>query len=164
MRKNYFLLFVLIISNFLYGQRPSNIPNIKKIKITGNVFDQESNQPLEYATITLKNNRFPDRIQGGITNEIGKFDLEIFPGKYDVLIEYIGFNPIKYEGELIRENKDFGKILMIFSKNQLEEIELIGERTEVEIRLDKKIYNVGKDIMVRGGSVADVLDNVPQFC
>ncbi len=25
-------------------------------------------------------------------NEIGKFDLEIFPGKYDVLIEYIGFN------------------------------------------------------------------------
>lgn len=161
MRKNFFLLFVLIISNFLYGQRPSNIPNIKKIKITGNVFDQESNQPLEYATITLKNNRFPDRIQGGITNEIGKFDLEIFPGKYDVLIEYIGFNPIKYEGELIRENKDFGKILMIFSENQLEEIELIGERTEVEIRLDKKIYNVGKDIMVRGGSVADVLDNVP---
>ena len=161
MRKILFLLFVLIISNFSFSQRPSNIPNIKKVNITGEVFDQESNQPLEYATITLKNSRFPERVQGGITNETGKFNLEIFPGKYDILIEYIGFNPLRYQGELIRGNKDFGKVLMVFSENQLEEIELIGERTEVEIRLDKKIYNVGKDIMVRGGSVADVLDNVP---
>ena len=161
MRKKFCLIFVFIFSGLLNGQRPSNISNIKKVTISGNVLDQETNQPLEYATITLKNNRFPDRIQGGISNEKGRFDLEVFPGKYNVLIEYIGFNPIKYEGKLIRENTDFGKILMVFSENQLEEIELIGERTEVEIRLDKKIYNVGKDIMVRGGSVADVLDNVP---
>jgi len=161
MRKKICLIFVFIFSGLLNGQRPSNISNIKKVTISGNVLDQETNQPLEYATITFKNNRFPDRIQGGISNEKGRFDLEVFPGKYNVLIEYIGFNPIKYEGKLIRENTDFGKILMVFSENQLEEIELIGERTEVEIRLDKKIYNVGKDIMVRGGSVADVLDNVP---
>lgn len=157
----FYLIFVFTFSGLLFAQRPSNIPNIKKVNITGNVLELETNQPLEYATITLKNNRFPDRIQGGITNKKGKFDLQIFPGKYNVLIEYIGFSPVKYEGKLIRENTDFGKILMIFSENQLEEIELIGERTEVEIRLDKKIYNVGKDIMVRGGSVADVLDNVP---
>ncbi|MAU59087.1 MAG: TonB-dependent receptor [Flavobacteriaceae bacterium] len=161
MRKKFCLIFVFIFFGLLNGQRPSNISNIKKITISGNVLDQETNQPLEYATITLKNIRFPDRIQGGISNENGRFDLEIFPGKYNVSIEYIGFNPIKYEGKVIRENMDFGKILMVFSENQLEEIELIGERTEVEIRLDKKIYNVGKDIMVRGGSVADVLDNVP---
>lgn len=161
MRKNFCLIFVFIFFGLLNGQRPSNTSNIKKITISGNVLDQETNQPLEYATITLKNNRFPDRIQGGISNENGRFDLEIFPGKYNISIEYIGFNPIKYEDKVIRETMDFGKILMVFSENQLEEVELIGERTEVEIRLDKKIYNVGKDIMVRGGSVADVLDNVP---
>ena len=43
----------------------------------------------------------------------------------------------------------------------MNEVEVMGERTEVEIRLDKRIYNVGKDITVRGGSVADVLENVP---
>ena len=161
MRKNFCLFFVFMFFGLLNGQRPSNTSNIKKITISGNVLDQETNQPLEYATITLKNNRFPDRIQGGISNENGRFDLEIFPGKYNISIEYIGFNPIKYEDKVIRETMDFGKILMVFSENQLEEVELIGERTEVEIRLDKKIYNVGKDIMVRGGSVADVLDNVP---
>jgi len=40
-------------------------------------------------------------------------------------------------------------------------VEVIAERTTVEIKLDKKIYNVGKDLTVRGGTVSDVLDNVP---
>ena len=43
----------------------------------------------------------------------------------------------------------------------LDEVEIIAERTTVEIKLDKKIYNVGKDLTVRGGTVSDVLDNVP---
>ena len=45
--------------------------------------------------------------------------------------------------------------------NSLNEVELVAERTEVEIRLDKRVYNVGKDITVRGGSVSDVMDNIP---
>ena len=43
----------------------------------------------------------------------------------------------------------------------LGEVEVIAERTTVELRLDKKIYNVGKDLTVSGGTVSDVLDNVP---
>ena len=35
-------------------------------------------------------------------------------------------------------------------------IEVRAESTQVEIRLDKKIYNVGQDITVKGGSVSDV--------
>lgn len=43
----------------------------------------------------------------------------------------------------------------------MDAVEIIAERTTVEFRLDKKIYNVGKDLTVRGGTVSDVLDNVP---
>ena len=45
--------------------------------------------------------------------------------------------------------------------SNLDEVELIGEQTQVEIRLDKRVYNVGKDITVRGGSVSDVMNNIP---
>jgi hypothetical protein len=31
----------------------------------------------------------------------------------------------------------------------------------VEIKLDKKVYNVGQDMLVKGGTVSDVLENVP---
>ena len=43
----------------------------------------------------------------------------------------------------------------------LGEVEIIAEETSVEIRLDKKIYTVGKDLSVRGGTANDVLDNIP---
>ncbi len=62
---------------------------------------------------------------------------------------------------LIRSNTDLGTIRMEIEASNLDEVELTAERTTVEIRLDKRIYNVGKDITVRGGSVSDVLDNVP---
>ena len=95
MKKN--LIACLLLGSLinLYGQRPSGPPNTgnaPKIKITGIVLDKETQEPLEYATLSLVNENFPDRIQGGITDVNGKFDLEIFPGKYNVTIEYIGFD------------------------------------------------------------------------
>ena len=116
---------------------------------------------MEYATLSLINENAPDRIQGGITDPQGKFNLEVFPGKYTIVIEYIGFDKITLKDQLIRSNQNLGVFELEIAAETLNEVELVGERTEVEIRLDKRIYNVGKDITVRGGSVADVLDNVP---
>ena len=61
----------------------------------------------------------------------------------------------------INKTKDFGQIELNISQNLLNEVELVADKTEVEIKLDKRIYNVGKDLTVRGGNVADVLGNVP---
>ena len=161
--KNYFILILGLLTTVVFGQQPqtSGRPNFKKIKLTGTVIDQETQEVLEYATISLVNKRFPDRIQGGITDSKGKFNLDVFPGKYNVTIEYIGFDKIQYDEKVLRADENLGTIALQIAAESLDEIELVGERTEVEIRLDKRIYNVGKDITVRGGSVADVLDNVP---
>ena len=43
------------------------------------------------------------------------------------------------------------------------EIEVIGEKTEIEIKLDKTVYNIGKDLTLKGSSVSDVLDNLPSI-
>lgn len=162
MKKYFFLILGLVVTT-VFGQQPqtNGRPPLKKIKLMGTVIDQETQEVLEYATISLVNEGFPDRIQGGITDSKGNFDLEIFPGKYNVTIEYIGFDKITFNGKVLRDNENLGTIALKIAAESLDEIELVGERTEVEIRLDKRIYNVGKDITVRGGSVADVLDNVP---
>ena len=151
-------LFGLSISGF--SQQPGG-KKLKKIKIEGVVIDKETQDPLEYTTISLLNDSSPDLIQGGITDKNGKFIIEVFPGKYNITLEYIGFDKIILKDKVISINEDFGIFELEIVTESLNEVELVGERTEVEIRLDKRIYNVGKDITVRGGSVADVLDNVP---
>jgi len=165
MKKHLFILFFGLISTLVFSQRPEGStagrPQMKKIKLSGKVIDQETQEPLEYATVSLINKRFPDKIQGGITNARGIFNFEIFPGKYDITIEYIGFDKIEIKDKAIRLEENLGIIPLNIAAESLDEVELVGERTEVEIRLDKRIYNVGKDITVRGGSITDVLDNVP---
>lgn len=157
------ILFCLAIMLGLVAnaQRPQNYQARPKIVLSGKVIDQETQQPLEYATITLKNPRFPDRLQGGITGVDGTFSFEIFPGRYTITTEYISFESNINEGVILRESTDLGTIALEISVAALDEVELVAERTEVEIRLDKRVYNVGRDITVRGGSVSDVMDNIP---
>tara|TARA_B110000503_G_scaffold22280_1_gene34317 strand:+ start:42291 stop:44744 length:2454 start_codon:yes stop_codon:yes gene_type:complete len=161
MKRLILMLLLVCITNTVNAQRPPNGGNFTKIKITGNVADSETSEPLEYATISLVNDQFPDRIQGGITDTKGNFDIEIFPGKYNITIEYIGFEKIILEDRSVTESINLGDFKLNINSESLEEIELVGERTEVEIRLDKRVYNVGRDITVRGGSVTDVMDNIP---
>lgn len=160
MKNTIVLCLSLMMGKIAFAQRPQNFQKLAKISLTGKVIDQETQQPLEYATITLKNLRFPDRLQGGITNEEGQFNFEIFPGRYTITTEYISFEKDIKEGVVLRESKDLGTIALGMEVNSLNEVELVAERTEVEIRLDKRVYNVGKDITVRGGSVSDVMDNI----
>ena len=165
MKKKLYAILFIHLSFYCFAQRPGdgaqNNTAMQKINIKGTVLDQDTKQPLEYATISLNNSRFPERIQGGITDTNGQFNIEVFPGQYKITIEYIGFDKIILENQNLKENTDFGTFNLSIAAEALKEVELVGELTEVEIRLDKRIYNVGKDITVRGGTVADVLDNVP---
>ncbi len=160
MKKRHFGILFLLGMLFAYGQRPGGPP---KLIITGKVIDKETNQPLEYATITLKNKNRPDLIQGGITDAEGNFRIEYFPGQYDINVEFISFATYSQNDVSIKSSLNLGTIALKIDANELEEVELVGEQTQVEIRLDKRIYNVGKDITVRGGSVADVLGNIPSI-
>ena len=161
MKRLLLTLLLVSITCSVFAQRPNNSLNITKIKISGNIADSETAEPLEYATISLVNERFPNRIQGGITDRNGNFDIEIFPGKYNITLEYIGFQKVTLKDRIIRETSPLGDFKLNINSESLNEVELVGERTEVEIRLDKRVYNVGKDITVRGGSVTDVMDNIP---
>ena len=66
MKKKSLLLLSFLIGLFAFAQPPQNFQRPAKITLTGKVIDQETQQPLEYATITLKNARFPDRLKGGL--------------------------------------------------------------------------------------------------
>ncbi len=133
---------------------------VKEVSITGKVIDSNSNQPLEYATIVLKNTD-TQKISGGITNMEGKFDIKTPTGNYEISVEYISFNSKKYPKQNISSNLDLGTIKLSEDSASLDEIVIIAEKTTVDIRLDKKIFNIGKDLSIRGGNASDVLGNVP---
>ncbi|WP_350286024.1 TonB-dependent receptor [uncultured Croceitalea sp.] len=153
-----FLVLALAITTTLFAQRPQNL---SPVTVTGTVIDKDTGEPLEYATLVLESLRKPDQVDGGITDANGKFEVETMPGMYNISVEYISYTTYKKERQLISGNLDLGTITLALNVAALDEVEVIAERTTVELRLDKRIYNVGKDLTVQGGTVSDVLDNVP---
>ena len=131
--------------------------------VSGIVTDSETSEPLEYATISLKHKRIPDKIFGGVTDENGKFSVDVSPGMYNIEIDYISFTSYSNENLIVRGNTNIGNVPLNLDVSVLDEVEVRAERTQVEIRLDKKIYNVGQDITVKGGNVSDVLANIPSI-
>jgi outer membrane receptor for ferrienterochelin and colicins len=153
------LACLFIITSFtIYSQ---NRPENKKIKISGVVIEKNSKQLLEYATITLINTKNPKVVFGTITNPKGEFLVEANAGMYDVKIEFISYKISELKSKLLTEDTNLGTIELSEDATQLQAVEIRSEKTTVEIKLDKKVYNLGKDLMVKGGTVSDVLDNIP---
>ncbi|WP_264538476.1 outer membrane beta-barrel family protein [Flavobacterium sp. N1736] len=153
------LLVLLLTSFYNYAQQPPAGRN--KVKVTGKVFEKVSKQPLEYATISLMAPNDTKVIAGGITNPKGEFDIAVAPGIYDIKIEFISFKATEIKGKDIQSDTNLGAVNLSEDAAQLNEVVVRAEKSTVEIKLDKKVYNVGQDMMVKGGTVSDVLDNVP---
>ena len=153
--KHFSLVVILLLPLLGFAQRPT------PITISGTVIDQETGTPLEYATLVVQNAKDPERVTGGITDFNGVFNVQVMPGTYHLRVEYLGYTTYELKDQQIRSNRNLGQVGLTIDATQLEAIEVVGERTTVELRLDKKVYNVGQDLTVRGGSVTDVLDNVP---
>jgi len=162
MNKTTLLLFFLGLLLFsARAQKPQAISEKSEVTISGNVIDEETKEPLEYATIVVFSKLKNAIITGGITDSKGDFSIPVEIGAFDIRIEYIGFKTQIIENKRITNDENIGNFSLILDVEALDAVEIIAERTTVEFRLDKKIYNVGKDLTVRGGTVSDVLDNVP---
>ena len=154
-----FSLFTILI-NFTYSQDYS-YAQPKEFIMSGMVSSMDNDEFLEYATITLLDPLDSSVITGGITDNSGQFSVSAKKGNYNVLIEFISFKNVILNNVELNNNLNLGKIQLELDYESLDEVEIIAEETSVEIRLDKKIYTVGKDLTVRGGTGTDVLDNIP---
>jgi len=134
---------------------------LNDVTITGNVFDKDTNDPLEYATVSFFNKRENKIETGGITDSKGNFSISVKAGVYDISIEYISYKKQTIPNKILTKDENLGSFYLEINLEALDAVEVIAEKTTVELKLDKKIYNVGKDLTVRGGTVSDVLDNVP---
>jgi outer membrane receptor for ferrienterochelin and colicins len=149
------LLFVSVLSS------AQERPQAKKVIISGKIIEKATGTPLGYATVSLLKSATDVAVAGGLADENGDFKIEVNAGTYDIKFEFISFKSFELKAQNIEDSKNFGNIGLDLDAEMLDAVEIRAERSTVEIKLDKKVYNVGSDMIVKGGSVSDVLDNVP---
>ena len=156
LKKSILVLALLLVSATTFSQ-----VSLKKINLSGKIIDKETSIPVEFSVITISKSDTKQVITGGSADANGNFNIELNIGIYDLKFEFPGYKTQEKLNQNISVDTNLGNILLETESSQIETVVIRGEKTTVDIKLDKKVYSVGQDLMVKGGTVSDVLDNIP---
>lgn len=154
------LLLFLMLPVLSFSQKA----DIIALKLTGKVIDQTTGGPMEYATVSVFSSKDSTLLGGTLTEMDGSFEIGVKSPDIYLVAEFLSFQS-KSLNEF-RLNKDSGILdagIIELSPDAvaLETVEIKGQKSETQFALDKRVFNVGKDLANRGGTAQDILDNVP---
>lgn len=145
------------------GQQQRPAQQAQTGKLFGRLTDAQG-KPVSYATVTLLR-ADSSVVNGDLSKDNGSFTIEpTGTGRFRLRISAIGFQPKTVDNIILTgesSEKDLGKLALTALATQLKELQVTGERPLMEMSVDKKTFNVEKNITTAGGSASDVLQNVP---
>ena len=152
---NILKIFILILLSFssltLWAQRTL---------VTGKLVDAKTNEPLAYANVSVFNQN-EELITGTVTPESGDFQIQVERGEYNLRIQFISYQTINRKINANQSNIDLGTIELSADVNQLSEVEVVARRPQMEMKLDKRVFNVSEDLSNIGSNAEALLDNLP---
>lgn len=103
-------------------------------------------------------------IAGMLTEPNGDFSFDNIPfGSYRLKVSFLGYNNLMKPFVLNSSTTDFdlGNIAMESGAKKLGEVTVTGEKAAMTMTVDRKVFNVDKDLSSRGGTGIDVMKNIP---
>lgn len=151
--------------NGVFGQ--SAVREEESFRITGRILDKDSGDPIPYATATLIDAETDQTITGAVADAEGEFVITGFQiGSYILKPNFMGYNSLtSYALEVTDGEKvvDIGELFMEEDVVNLQEVTVTGQRTLIEEKVDRTVYNAEFDKTTVGGSASDVLRRVPML-
>lgn len=150
----YFIYALLLINSLGYSQETT--------QVKGTVIEGNGGLPVAFATVLAADKDSRQPLTGTTTLEDGSFELSVSSTNYYLEVSFIGFQTKTFE-DITQQNGiiDLGIIMLMEDAQQLEEVVVEGELSKMEFKLDKRVFNIGKDISSTGMGALEVLNNVP---
>ncbi len=154
----------------------------------GKIIDSLSNKPIVAASVQLLQNKFDSItkkrkdviVSGMLTSKKGEFSLENLTvmATYKLVITAIGYKSIEQKAAFVLNmaavkpggdmssmlsavDKDLGNFKMQTDAQQLEGVTVTADKPLLTMGIDRKIFNVEKNLSSIGGTAVDVMKNVP---
>jgi outer membrane receptor protein involved in Fe transport len=157
------LLLLLILTfcadtTFLKAQTPGTG------KISAKVVDAQNSETIPFATAVVINRRTKAVVKGAQTDANGNLLITGLPkGVFTFKVSYVGYQTMVRDSVSVADAPvDFGTIKMKVSKGTvLNEVKVTGQKSTMQMGIDKKIFSVDQSLVSEGGSASDLLQNVP---
>ncbi len=141
----------------------STFAQISNAVISGVVRHEQTKELLPYVNIVVTDSD-DSFLTGTITNEKGIFTIEgLSTGDFSLKVSFMGFaeQTIPFHVGRLNNFLNLGNISLVESATQLDELTVTATRMEVASAMDKKTFAIEDNISQQGGSVLQVMQNLP---
>ncbi len=158
--------FIGFMANAQMPGMPKGMKDPKLGRVYGKVLDATTGKSVEYASVQVLWFSKDSLLGGGLVKENGDFAVDGLPsfGQVRVRIKFIGYKDYLQKVYLSPPDKvdqDLGNIKLSVDDKLLKEVDVVAEKSAVVLSIDKRTYNVEKDLSVKGGTAVDVMKNIP---
>ncbi len=183
MKRSVWVIFMVLLMNCVsaVAQRSAHTSGRDIGNIYGKLVDSATGKSIAGASILVispatDNNgkkRKDITLATQLTDKRGQFNIENLPVgiPLSLKISTIGYRNVEINIRLaakaadgnIASNtiRDLGNIRLSQNAEELQNITIVGGKPLLTLNLDKKVYNVEKDISATGGTAIDVMKNIP---
>ena len=175
--KKFLIAIAMLVTSQTYAQYPQAMP--ASIKNNGHIYGKITDadgKAVEGASVLLLHQELDAvtkkmkmiLVSGVLTKSNGDFNFTAVPvmGKLQLRISNSGLKSQQQDvsfksGGVPSFDKDLGNIKMETDAKTLAAITIVGSAPALKMDIDKKVFNVEKNIVSAGGTAVDVMRNVP---
>ncbi len=161
--KKYLFIICLIASDLIIV----NGQNRTSGAISGTIIDNQTKNPVEFATIVIQNKSDNSVVDGTVTDPQGKFTIEnIVAGEYYISYSFIGYTKKSSPAFIIdsdHRNINLGELFLEMSVQELNSVDIVAEKSTFTNSIDRKTFNIGKDIMTTSGTASELMQHIPSL-
>ncbi|HMU14449.1 MAG: outer membrane beta-barrel protein [Bacteroidetes bacterium] len=166
MRYTFLLLLMLVLASpaEVRAQRHTMGGERPRVRVFGRVVDGATRKGVEFATINVLAAGKDSIVGGALADEHGDFSMGDMPvGAYRLRIASLGYSNLEQQIQVRpgSDEQDLGNLTLAPAATELKAAEVTAERAQTQLQVDRRVYNVDKDLSVRGGNGLDVMKNVP---
>lgn len=132
--------------------------------VRGRVIDKLTEEPVQFVNVKLTVSGTAKMMRGAMTDVKGQFVLNDIPdGQYVLEVSFMGYKTVKRQVVLTPQKRtaNFAAIYLAEDTKTLKEVQVMGQRSQMKLEVDRKTFTVDEMLAATGGSVTDLLENIP---
>jgi iron complex outermembrane receptor protein len=157
LRMSRFFLFSALsfLPFFLFAQGTVNL--------RGTVLDGDTNEPVEFATVSLLNAADSSLVTGAVAGAGGIFEISKVRRGMSVIVQasFIGYDPVYTEVFAVERSSEKLTLYLRSGAQILKEVEVTGKKLTDIHRLDRQEFDAEQFTNAVGGTGTDLIANLP---
>jgi len=133
--------------------------------VNGRVIDKQTDEAMQFVNVAVQTPA-GKMVKGAITDATGQFSIGgLSDGTYLLQVSFVGYKTISRKFTLTPQHRreHYNTLYLSEDATLLKEVQVTGQRSQMKLEVDRKVFTVDQVLAAAGGVATDLLENIPSI-